>query len=215
MFNLPYYQLYDYYMLRVPSSYVRVFHASPNSPGVDVYANEKLVAKDLKYKMFSPYLKVPSGEYNIKVYRAGTVRRPLIDTKVSLTPNTIYTVAAINKLESIQLFPIVDSKTAIKPGKTNIRFIHLSPDAPAVDISLRDGKILFSNVSYKGVTNYTTVDPGKYTLLVKAVGTNEVVLTVPSITLRPGLNLSIYAVGLAGGKPDLQLLIPLDGSTYL
>lgn len=204
-------------MMRQPEtpSYIRVLHASPDAPRVDVYANGNLIARSLRYKGFTPYLRVPSGQYNIKVYPSGMSTTPVIDTNVELRPNTIYTAAAVGRLADIGLLPIVEPRVPMSPGKTNIRFIHLSPDAPSVDITLPDGTVLFPNVGYRGITSYKSVEPGRYSLQARAAGTDNVALTVPNIRLRGGTNISVYAVGLAGGKPGLEVLIPLDGSTYL
>ena len=216
MYNPLYFDPYDMYMTReVPMSYMRALHASPDAPGVDVYANGNLIAKNLRYREFTPYLKVPSGQCIIKIFPTGTSQIPVINTTVILIPNAIYTAAAIGMLTNIGLLPIRDPRITINPTKTNIRFIHLSPNAPAVDITLPDGTVLFPNVSYKGITNYIPVSPGTYTLEARLTGTKTIVLTVPNVILRPDLNLSVYAVGLTGGKPALEVLIPLDGSTYL
>jgi hypothetical protein len=216
MYSPLYINPYDMYMMRKPSiSFIRVLHASPDAPGVDVYANTNLIAKNLKYGEFTPYLKVPSGQCIIKVFPTGTFQTPLISTTILLIPNAIYTIAAIGQLANIGLLPIRDSRITVNSTKTNVRFVHLSPNAPAVDITLPDGTVLFPNVGYKGVTGYIPVNPGTYTLEARLAGTKTVVLSVPNVILKPGLNISIYAVGLAGGKPGLEVLIPLDGSSYL
>jgi len=217
MYMFPYYQPCCFNMMRQleESSYVRVLHSSPGAPRVDVYANGNLIARNLRYGSFTPYLKLIPGRYKITVYPAGTSSTPIINTTVNLEPNNIYTAAAIGRPENIELFTIPDKRVAINPAMTNLRFIHLSPDAPAVDITLPDGKVLFSNVSYKGITDYIPVAPGRYTIQARPAGTDKIVLNVPNIVLRGGLNISVYAVGLAKGKPGLQVLVPLDGSTYL
>lgn len=196
-------------------SYVRVLHASPNVRAVDVYANDQLIAGNLRYRRFTPYLKIPSGQYNIRVYHAGTNDNPIINTTAVFKPSTIYTAAAIGMAPQVELYGIPDTRVAVSPSRANIRFVHLSPDAPAVDVFLSDGKTLFRNINYRGITGYISILPGRKKFELRSTGTGDVVLNVPNIILRGGRNYTIYAVGLAGGKPDLQVLIPLDGSTYL
>ena len=48
------------------TSYIRVFHASPNSPAVDIYANDNLIVEALEYKDASAYIPLPPANYNIK-----------------------------------------------------------------------------------------------------------------------------------------------------
>lgn len=203
------------YRERKPISYIRLFHASPDAPPVDIYANGKILASNLKFKNFTQYLPVSPGSYNIKAFAAGTKTRPVIDTKVSISKNTIVTVAAAGLLSNISLYFIPETIDRVSPGRAYVRFAHLSPNAPSVDVTLADGKTLFNNVEFKEYTKYLEVKPGNLTLLVKPSDTNKTVLTIPNIVLRPNRFYTVYAVGLLGKTPPLQALIPLDGISYL
>lgn len=197
------------------SAYLRLLHAAPLTGRVDVYANGNPIAGNLVYRGFSPYVKLPPGRYNITVYPAGATVGPIISSVLELRPGSIYTAAIIGRTPDVELYTVPDIRVPIPSGMANVRFVHLSPGAPAVDVTLPDGRILFSNISYKGITGYIPLAPGRYTIQLRLAGTNTVVLTVPNIVLRPARNYSLYAIGLPEGKPGLQLLIPLDGSTYL
>jgi hypothetical protein len=220
MYNCPYLQNdfnYDLpsYMRQDQFSYARILHASPDAPPVDVYLNDRLIARNLAYKNFTPYIKIPTGLYNIRVFPTGQTGNPLIDIQFQVPARTIYTIAAIGKLQNISLQPILDPVIAFNPGSALIRFVHLSPDTPPVDITLPNGQRLFKDVEYKEVTGYIPVSAGTYTVQARPTGTDQVVLIVPNIRLLPNRVYSIYAVGLSQGNPPLQVLIPLDGSTYL
>lgn len=204
-----------YYRMKPGISYIRILHASPNSPAVDVYANDKLIAKNLSYRGFTPYIAVPEGQYRVKVFAAGTKENPVIDTELNLPGNSAYTIAAVGKPNEISLFPIVEHQKALSPGKLFLRFAHLSPDAPSVDVITSDGKKLFEDISYKEVDDYIEVNPGTYSIKINPSGTNKTVLFVPNIRLLPNRYYTIYAIGLVGGRPSLQVLIPLDGASYL
>ncbi len=211
-----YYQPIDYLTNRQTGlSYFRVLHASPDAPAVDILLNGKQIASNLKYKNFNPYLGVHSGLYSIKVFPKGQNSNPAIEESIEVAPETIYTAAAVEKLRDIELYVVSDPRTPPLMNRTRARFVHLSPNSPPMDVMLSDGTELYSDVGYRDTTGYRTLTPGRYTLHIRSSGTDEVVLTVPNVTLRPGRNLSIYAVGLAGEEPPLQVLIPLDGSTYL
>ena len=92
-----------------------------------------------------------------------------------------------------------------------VRFSHLSPNAPAVDITLPDGTVIFRNVSYKQLTPYIAVPTDEYTLQVRPTGTDTVVLTIPDITLEPDAYYTIYAIGLLNGQPELDAIPIIDG----
>ncbi|MPN48441.1 hypothetical protein SDC9_196048 [bioreactor metagenome] len=91
-----------------------------------------------------------------------------------------------------------------------VKFVHMSPNAPAVDITLADGKKLFTNISFKQATDYIMVTPGVYGIQVRLAGTNTIVLTVPNVSIQGGIPYSIYAIGLAGGKPPLAAVLVED-----
>lgn len=197
------------------TSHVRILHASPKSPAVDIYLNENLIIRNLPYKKFTEYLPVLPGTYNIKIFPTGVTTNPVIDRNINVTPNSIITVAAIGLLPNIKLLPILDPKLPKQPGLVNVRFVHLSPNAPSVDITLPDGKILFEDVEYKEITDYLTVKPGLYTFQVKPTGEETIVLTVPNQRLQPNRFYTIYAIGLVNDEPSLQLLTALDGNSYI
>ena len=78
--------------------------------------------------------------------------------------------------------------------------MHTGPDAPAVDIAVTGGPVLFSNVSFRQATGYPQVAPGTYDLEVRAAGTTTVALAVPGVTLRSGTNYTVFAAGLLSNK---------------
>lgn len=209
MFYCPYYNqmIDDYYRAKQMNSHIRVFHASPNAPAVDVYTNGNLLVKNLAYKEVSQYLSVPAGIYNIKVYPSGKMTNPVINTSVSIPENSIFNVAAIGTLPNISLYPIPEPVMGQKFGRPCVRFVHLSPNAPAVDITLADGTKVFNNISYKGITDYACVPAGAYTFKVNVAGTNNTALTVQNVRLDDSNYYTIYAVGLVGQSPPLEAVL--------
>ncbi|SKC48562.1 DUF4397 domain-containing protein [Maledivibacter halophilus] len=199
----------------IDTTYVRIFHASPDAPPVDVYLNNRPVVSNLEYRSFTEYLPVSPGVYNVKVFPAGATRNPVINTNINVPSNTILTVAAINKLEDIALYAIEDTPMPVPGDKVYLRFGHLSPNAPSVDIRLPNGNNVFRDVEYKEITDYKLLDPGTYTLDVYGAGTDKRVLHVPNINLKPNRFYTVYAIGLVGEKPPLQVVIPLDGNSYI
>ncbi len=207
---------YEPYCSRAPQfSYVRLLHAVPNAPAVDVYANNKVIARNLRYGSFTEYLPFLPGVYNIKIFPAGQKVNPVLNADINIAPNLIGTIAVTGELPNISTMLLSEPPLQIQPNRVYIRAAHLSPNAPAVDVTLPDGKLLFSNVKFREVTNYIDINPGTYTLQLRIAGTNQVVLTVPNASFKAGRIYTVYAVGLAGKNPPLQALLPLDGSSYI
>jgi len=216
LFQGEYYEPMEYLDARIPElSYIRFFHASPDAPAIDIYINQRLVAKKLKYKSFTPYLGLILGNYTVEIYAAGTYTNPVIKSNINIPPKSIFTAAAINELANIQLYVIPDPALPPLSNMARLRFIHLSPNAPSVDFTLPNGMDVFPDVSYKEITSYKSFVNGRYTFQLRLAGTDTIVLHVPNILLRPARNLTAYAVGLTSSHPPLQMLIVMDGSTYL
>lgn len=209
----PYY--YDYFRKMQIDSYIRTFHAAPNTPAVDVYANDIRIASNLRFKGFTDYIKMRPGKYRIKVFRRGTKNNPLISREITIPKKKIFTLAVAGMIPNIVLKVIEDPVEPLTRGKAKVRFSHLSPGAPAVDITLPNGNIIFKNVSYGEVTKYNEISPGVYNFEVRIAGTDKKILLLPNTRFGPNKFYTIYAVGLVNGKPGLQAVIPLDGNTYL
>ncbi|RXJ00374.1 DUF4397 domain-containing protein [Anaerobacillus alkaliphilus] len=190
---------------RAPAK-VRVLHVSPDAPKVDVYVNGEKTLENITYYQISPYLEVPAGSYRIDIYPAGQTTNPVLTETVEVQSGRNYTVAAAGRLANLRLVPVVDT-TRNPRNKSKVRFWHLSPNAPAVDIAIAGGDVLFSNVSFGQIANYLEVDPGSVTLEVRAAGTDNVVLTLRDTNLKAGEAYTITAIGIVDGTPRLEAMI--------
>ena len=177
---------------------VRVAHLSPDAPLVDVYVNGTKALSGVAYKDVSSYLPIPAGSANFRVSPANAATPVVIDATVNLSSGGNYTVAATGFLASIQPLLLEDDRGTT--GQAKVRFVHTSPDAPAVDIAVAGGPVLFSNVSFRQFSGYPQVAPGTYDLEVRPAGTTTVALAIPGVSLRPGTNYTVFAVGLLSNK---------------
>jgi hypothetical protein len=208
-----YYNLYYAPYPQFPS-YVRIFHASPDAPAVDIYANGLLIASNLKYKEFTPYLPFIPGKYSILVYPAGTKTTPVINTNLDVIPQRSYTFAISGLVKDLKPIIVSDLPSPMKPGQAQLKFVHLSPNAPLVDMTLSDGTILSRNVKFREISPNVNISSGNYTIQLRLAGTNKVVLTAPNQLLKPNRYYTIYAVGLANNRPPLQIITALDKASY-
>jgi len=200
-------------MLGLSPGYIRILHAVPDAPNVDVYANNKLIAENLNYKQFTAYMPIPQGTYEISLYVAGSTNSPIIINSINIDIDTRTTVAVVGTLCTISFLAIPDYVRTIPVNlnEADIRFIHLSPNAPTVDITLPNGSIIFENVSFKELTIYKTVPASKYTLQVRVAGTSTVALTIPDLLFESKNVYTIYVIGFLDGTPELEALFILDG----
>nr|WP_314463072.1 DUF4397 domain-containing protein [uncultured Clostridium sp.] len=190
--------------------YLRVMHTVPNAPNVDIYVDDEMIIDNLAYGDFTDYLPVQEGTYRVSLYVTGTQDAPIIENMLPVERDVMLTVAAVGTPDNIGLLSITDANGEIIEGKAMVRFIHLSPDAPAVDITLPDGTVIFPNVAFKQVTPYIPADPMNLTLQVRPAGSTDIVLEIPNIPLTEDSFNTIYAVGLLQGDPQLEVLLTTD-----
>ena len=182
-------------------SNVLVTHASPDAPGVDLLVDgSKQNSAALSFPSNTGYLKVESGSRNVKVNVSGT-STTVINADLALEKDKNYSVFAIDSVSKISALVLTDDLTAPASGKAHVRFVHLSPNAPAVDVAVASsGAVVFGNKAFKEYTAFTPLDAGTYNLDVRVAGTNTVALVLPAITLESGKIYTVFAKGFLGGS---------------
>ncbi len=190
---------------------VRAVHASPDAPAVDVWVDGAPAFKNAPFKGVTAYAMLSGGMHNFQIVPAGATEPVVIEADLDLQNNTDYTIVALNTLANIEPLVLVDNNSLPAAGKAHVRFVHASPDAPAVDIAVTSGPVLFGGVSFKGVGDYLPVDAGTYDLEARLAGTDTVALSLPGIKLEEGTVYTVYAMGFAGGgEPALTAVISVD-----
>jgi hypothetical protein len=183
---------------------VMAIHGSPNAPGVDLLVDNTVVGTNLTFPNNTAYLNVNGGSRNIKVNVTGT-STTVINATVSLDAGAAYSVFATDSVSRISPLVLVDNLTAPASGKAHVRFVHLSPNAPAVDVALQGGAVLFGNKTFRQYTEFTPLAAATYNLEVRLAGTNTVVLSLPNITLQSGKIYTVFARGFVGGSGSQAL----------
>ena len=100
---------------------VRVVHASPDAPAVDVYADGAKVLTNVAFKGSSDYLSVPAGPHNFKVFATGAnpaTGTAVINADATLEAGKDYTVVAIGKLAEIKPLVLVDNNARARGGQS-------------------------------------------------------------------------------------------------
>ena len=194
-----------------PQASVNVTHASPDAPGVDLLVDDVRAKQNLAYPASTGYVKINAGTRNVKVNVTGTTTTA-IEADLALSENRSYSVFAVDAVASIEAIVIQDDLTAPAAGKAHVRFLHASPDAPAVDITTTTGAIVFGDYIFKEYSAFTPLDAGTYNLQARLAGTSTVVLDLPGIALQAGKIYTVFAKGFVAGAGAQALgLGPLRG----
>jgi hypothetical protein len=193
------------------SGRVRIMHASPDAPAVDVFVDGQKAVTALAFPANTGYVSLPAGPHDVAVFvspsdGSGT---PVLKATLEVAAGKDYTVLAVGRLadSSLALLPLEDNNAPPARGNAHVRLIHASPDAPAVDVvNAGTNTKVFSNVPFKGVGTYTPVPAGTYNLDIKVASTGDTVQTVTGLPLR---DRTVYTVVATGPASALQVL-PLE-----
>lgn len=195
---------------------IRVVHASPDAPEVDVLLDDTEVLSDVPYLVASGYLETSAGDHNLKVNAAGTTTT-VIDADATLADGTDYTVIASGLLAEIAPIVLEDDNSAPAAGNVRVRAIHGAPSAPAVDVyvtapeaDLSAATPVLTNVAFGDVAPYLEVPAGDYQVRVTPAGTKLVVIDSGALTLASGQVRTAIAVDAPGGGAPFDLLVLAD-----
>jgi hypothetical protein len=176
---------------------VMIVHASPDAPAVDAEVDDAKVngSTPLVFTSASSYLSVTEGSRKFDINAAGTTTA-VLSKSFTIDKDKNYTLWAVNRLSSLEMVLTNDDLTAPASGKAHIRFVHLCPDAPAVDIRVKGAPVnqnVFGNVAFKGLQGFTPLPAATYDLEVFLAGTSTKVLDLPGIALASGKIYTAYA----------------------
>jgi hypothetical protein len=188
---------------------IRFLHTSPDAQNVDIYINGHLILKNLAFKQISHYFSLKAGKYHVDIYPTGKMLDSVLNKKISVEPGKSYTYAAINTVEKLRLLPYVNEPT-VPVNESKIRFIHLSPNTPELDIAVTKRDVVFSNISHKEATDYLGISPMTVDFELREAGSNKVLLPIPRAQFKPNQAYTIIIIGLLNEEPELQVLIHTD-----
>ncbi|MDH5255197.1 MAG: DUF4397 domain-containing protein [Gammaproteobacteria bacterium] len=195
-------------------------HAAPDAPAVDVYLTapgaDLLAAVPLDQVTYGsqPAARklVPTGTYQIRVTPAGDAATVVFDSgPVALLRNRddllivlVQNTAAGASPISLVINDRFSTSELLDMGtKSDLRVVHVSPDAPALDVvgdpsaTATPEETFASGLTYLGNTGYVSVPPETYT--VRGVKTSEPNPATPLFSflrlLSAGQRATVFATG--------------------
>jgi Domain of unknown function (DUF4397) len=206
----------DVYDATVPSAArVKLIHAVADSAAATVTAavdggNISLkpgVADPLAYGGTFPadstYLRLTEGAHNFKVTPTGAATGLAADA--TLAANTYYSIFAVDSVQAIGALVVKDEIPAPEAGKIVIRFVNLSPNAPAYDLGVKGGAVINGAVAYKTASGFVQADlpVGNDTLKLemRTVGGTTAVKSLNIIKPVAGRVFTLIARGYVGTRP--------------
>jgi len=195
---------------------VRVVHASPDAPNVDVLVDGTVVLTNVAYEAASGYLAVPAGTRNLQVRATGTTTT-VIDADVAVAGGSYYTVMATGPLATIQPLVLTDDLTNPAAGNVKVQLVHAAPSAPTVDIYVTapgaDISMMaptLTGVPFRGYSTYLEVPAGSYQVRITPTGTKTVALDTGALALSAGQIRTGVALDAAGGGAPFGAIVLAD-----
>jgi len=179
---------------------IRVTHASPDAPAVDVIVNEDFTAPlvaNLAYSETAGFVQVPADGYFVQVVPTGAETPVVIDFEASLEAAANYSVYAVGELADIAPLVLVRDRRRVAT-EAKIDIIHASPAAGNVDIyvtapgaSIDNATPNFSDIAFQASTDFVSLPAGNYEVTVTPTGTKTAAIGPATIALEAG---GIYTV---------------------
>ncbi len=175
-------------------SRVRVVHASPDAPAVDIVADGAVtLVNNLEFPNASGFFDVAPATYNVAVV-ASQSQAQVIDADLTLDAGATYDVLAVDELAALDLVVGVDDYRPVAT-EAKLRVIHAaSADAAAVvDVYLTAQGAGIDNVdptipgfAFKTNTGFLSIAPGEYDVSVAVGGTKSIAIGPAPVTLAAG-----------------------------
>ena len=195
-------------------AYLRAVNASPSLATYNAYLGGSIInSAALPFGGSTAYNSRSAGTYSLKFTTASNTES-LFTKDVSLNQNTSYSYYLINKPGQLDGLLISDDLSIPSTDKAYIRFINLSPDAPALDLIKTGTTTSYAtNKAYKTNTSFVAVDAGTYSLDVNDTVTGAVKTTKTDAIFAAGYHYDIVCGGLVTPANDTERALSLQVST--
>jgi len=196
---------------------IRVIHASPDAPAVNVKLEGNESISNLDYAESSGYLVIDAAPQDIAVEAIlpGDNSDVITVDDYNFTKDSNTTIIAVNNTATIE--PLVAAESAVLPASNEVAIsvVHGSPDAaevdvyvtgPTVDINTVDANFSFD---YKEVIDAGALPADTYNITVTAPGTKTVVFDSGPVDLSSFAGQKIMLIAMSTTNSIKQVASPI------
>lgn len=190
------------------TSFLRVLHASPDAPNVDVLIDGAAVLENVSYQAGSGYLAVTEGQRKVELRVSGTDTIALSET-VTLANTGYYSAIAQNEVSQLEL-EVLDDSERYKNDSADVTVVHASPAAGTVDVYVTaagadlPASTILDDVVFDFNETLNDVAAGNYQ--VRITGGNSTDVVYDSGTLAITGDVTTVAVNSSKGASPVSLL---------
>ncbi|MGK6351874.1 DUF4397 domain-containing protein [Parapedobacter sp. DT-150] len=196
-------------------SAVRALNAVPGSSSLDIGLDENKLNfdnttgqdEDFAYEDTLVYKNAWPGNRLVRVFDPEDYpnAQPLAQGTVTFTPGKFYSLYVVG-YEDMEIIATEDDLSEPGEGKAKIRFMNLSPDAPALDFGIEGADTLIaSDKAFKEAEDFSSIDADEtYTFNIIDHDSGEVVHTF-EFAVGNDMIYTIWAKGLLDHTGDAAL----------
>ncbi|MBS1528092.1 MAG: DUF4397 domain-containing protein [Bacteroidetes bacterium] len=181
----------------IPTALVSFVVAATDQPPLDLYFNNNRVnSAPLGYGSELDYFRAYTGQRTVNIYNDASSTKLFSDT-INLKKDSVYSLFLVSNLQHLQTLLIPDSISAPSAGNAAVRFVDVSPDAPAADL-LQNGSVVASNKTFKGYSSFVQLKGNtSYNFVVQQHGSSTTLASLSNVQLNAGFVYTIWLHGLA------------------
>lgn len=190
-----------------PTSSVRVLHASPDAPAVDVAIDGEVVLTGVEFQQGTGYLSVPAGSREVSIQVNGS---EVLSQSFSVDEGAYYSIIAQGNVTSLELEALNDTERRAN-GTIDVTVVHASPVAGNVDVNVTAPEAslpampTLADVPFGANATLAEIPAADYQVRVAAAGGSDIVYD--SGTLPISSDVTVVAVNSVKGVSPVSLLV--------
>ncbi|KQR69745.1 DUF4397 domain-containing protein [Pedobacter sp. Leaf176] len=186
-------------------SYLRVINASPSLATYNVYLNGNAInSTALPFLGSIAYTSRAAGNYGLK-FTSGSSVESLYSKDITLGAGSSYSYYLVNKPGQLDGLIISEDISAGSTDKAYIRFINLSPDAPALDLVKTGTTTSYGeNKAFKTANGFVEIAAGTYSIDAKETASGIIRATKTDAAFAAGYHYDVICGGLITPEDDTE-----------
>ncbi len=189
-----------------PQAQVMFMNAWLVTNSVNVTANNVSVSTNLGFLKNTGYQNVAAGVAEDLAFLLPSPPTKLIDTTVTLTANTHYSVYITGVTPLAQVMTS-DDVTAPTSGMAKVRFVNLSPDTVGYNVYIGSTLVSGADTKYRGVTSFTSIAATSGAVLVSDPNNVPIQTILSNQTFSAGKIYTIVLTGQYGASSTTAITI--------
>ncbi|MDY6837112.1 MAG: DUF4397 domain-containing protein [Thermodesulfobacteriota bacterium] len=197
---------------------VRILHASPDGPDLDIVVNDDVEWANLAYQEGSGYENLPPDEVDVEVNVSGT-SQTLVDESFFVEKRTPYSLIVLGVAANMELLLLEDDDTEPNDGYGRLRIVDASPSQPAIDVYITEPDVpmefavpTLQDFEFQEFSSFLELEEGEYQIRITLSGEMEPIYDSGTVTLEEGSISTVAILDAASGGSPLTLVALTDDS---